>query len=240
MRASDIYLFVVWNRGLGELDKVLGALKDGFTVLKMFEVTWRPKDFIKNFSAFYGWKAWSMWWGKKRRAGTGSFRVIMVRDLSPKFGAMSDEAKARAREQKGEVEAEVAENVNVYGLKARLRELMSHSNVVHASVNEAETRHNLMAITGESLEAFAARTDLDGGVEEIQVERPLEFRPYKYLESRGKGPQYFECVFKFNRVNLFLLPRCGVPTIFSCSFRLLSLFNFAFCLGTIKMGYKSR
>lgn len=36
--------------------------------------------------------------------------------------------------------------------------MTTHSNVVHASVNEAETRHNLKALTGETLEQFLART----------------------------------------------------------------------------------
>ena len=94
---NDIFLFVVWNRGLPELDAVRSAIREKFTILKEFEVAWRPQDYIRNFAAFYGWKAWSMWWGKKRRSGTGPFRVIMVRDEKPKFEASSDEAKARVK-----------------------------------------------------------------------------------------------------------------------------------------------
>ena len=233
---NDIFLFVVWNRGLPEMDKVRAAIRERFTILKEFEVTWRPRDYIANFAAFYGWKAWSMWWGKKRRSGTGPFRVIMVRDGHPKFGGLSDEAKARVK--RGGEPPELSENENVYAFKMHLREVMAHSNVVHSAVNEAETRHNLLAITGGTLEEFAARKDLDGSTEKLSFDHPLPFRPYKYLEDRGKGPQYCEFTLKLNRFNLFLLPRCGVPTIFSMSFRILSLFNFAFCLGTVKMGYR--
>ena len=233
---NDIFLFVVWNRGLPELDAVRSAIREKFTILKEFEVTWRAQDYIRNFAAFYGWKAWSMWWGKKRRSGTGPFRVIMVRDVQPKFGGLSDEAKARVK--RGGEPPELSENENVYAFKTALRDRMTHSNVVHAAVNEAETRHNLFAITGGTLEEFASRKDLDGATEKLSFDQPLAFRPYKYLEERGKGPQYCEFTLKFNRFNLFLLPRCGVPTIFSCCFRILSLFNFAFCIGNIKMGYR--
>ena len=233
---NDIFLFVVWNKGLPELDVVRAAISEKFTILKEYEVLWRPQDYIKNFAAFYGWKAWSMWWGKKRRSGTGPFRLIVVRDEHPKFGGLSDEAKARVK--RGGEPPELSENENIYAFKMHLREVMAHSNVIHSAVNEAEVRHNLMAITGETLERFAARKDLVGSVERITSDRPLEYRPYKYLESRGKGPQYCEFELKFNRFNLFLLPRCGVPTIFSCSFRILSLFSFAFCIGNIKMGYR--
>ena len=233
---NKIFLFVVWNRGLPELEVVRAAIREKFTILKEFEVTWRPKDYTKNFAAFYGWKAWSMWLGKKRRSGTGPFRVIMVRDENPKFGGLSDEAKARVK--RGGEPPELAENENAYAFKMSLRDRMAHSNVIHSAVNEAEVRHNLKAITGETLEEFAARKDLDGSVEYFAFDHPLEYHPYKYLESRGKGPQYCEVELKFNRFNLFLLPRCGVPTIFSCSFRILSLFSFAFCIGNIKMGYR--
>ena len=42
-------------------------------------------------------------------------------------------------------------------------------------------------------------------------------------------------MFRLNRVDLFFLPRCGLPTVFSFSFRLGGLFGFAFCIGAIKI-----
>ncbi len=223
-----IYLFVVWNRGLPELDAVLGAIRARFTILRQFDVTWRPCDYVKNFAAFYGWKAFSMWWGKKNRSGTGPFRVIVVRDEKPAF-----------RAEKKPVPSELMVNENVYGVKVDLRGIMSHTNVVHASVNEAETRHNLKALTGETIETFLAHTPTDGAeIPTIAFEKPMPYVAYPYAEAAGKGPRFADLEFKFNRVAIFLLPRCGVPTIFSFSFRILSLFSFAFCLGTIKMGFR--
>ena len=232
---NDIFLFVVWNKGLPELDLVRAAIGERFTILKEFEVAWRPQDYIRNFAAFYGWKAWSMWLGKKRRSGTGPFRVIVVRDDHPKFGAISDSCRARVR--RGEVEPDLMENENIYEVKLGLRRTMRHSNTVHASINAAETRQNVKALFGMTPEDLLARSSAVE-VERFDVPEPLKYVPYKYAEEVGKGPQYCEFALKLNRFNLFLLPRCGVPTIFSMSFRLLSLFNFAFCLGNIKMGYR--
>ena len=80
-----VYMFVIWHRGMDEADMLMRAIRERFTVLKQFDVTWRPKDYVKNFAAFYGWKSWGMWVGKKRRSGTGPFRVVVVRDESPVF-----------------------------------------------------------------------------------------------------------------------------------------------------------
>ena len=225
-----VYLFVVWNRGLPEQDAVLGAIRAHFTILRQFDVKWRPCDYVKNFAAFYGWKAFSMWWGKKNRSGTGPFRVIVVRDEKPAF-----------RAERKPVPPELLVNENVYGVKVDLRGVMSHTNVVHASVNEAETRHNLKALTGETLEEFLARKDLgdkDGPFETITFEKPMPYVAYRYAEAAGKGSRYADLEFRFNRVAIFLLPRCGVPTIFSFSFRLFGIFSFAFCIGKIKMGFR--
>ena len=222
-----IYLFVVWSRGLPELEYVLGELKKNYTILKQFDVQWRRRDFVKNFAAFYGWKAFAQWWVKKSRSGAGPFRVILVRDERPVF-----------RERKKPEPIELRFNEKLYKFKLHLRETMKHSNVVHGTDCEAETRHNLKALTGETLEEFLSRKDLgEKSVGLIRFEKPMEFVAYQYAEEAGKGPRFVDLEFHLNRVGIFLLPRCGVPTIFSFSFRLFGLFSFAFCLGKIKMGF---
>ena len=221
----NIYLFVIWNRGMGESEKILGEIRARFTVLKQFDVFWRPKDYVKNFAAFYGWKSYGMWVGKKHRSGTGPFRVVVVRDERPVF---SDAEKRGI--------SETLQDDNVYGLKVACRGMTRHSNVVHASVNEAETRHNLRALTGETLEEFLARPDLDGSVSQLRFDAPIPYVEYPYAEENGKGPRFFVGKLKFNRVEIYLLPRCGVSTVFSFSFRIFGIFSFAFCLGKVKVG----
>ena len=221
---SNVYLFVIWHRGMDEAERILGEIRARFTVLKQFDVTWRPKDYVKNFAAFYGWKSYGMWVGKKRRSGTGPFRVVVVRDERPAFSDPENRGIP-----------ETLQDDNVYGLKVACRGMTRHSNVVHASVNEAETRHNLKALTGETLEEFLARPDLDGSVLELKFTEPIPYVPYPYAEENGKGPRFFQGTFRLNRIDLFLLPRCGSPTVFSFSFRLGGLFGFAFCIGAIKI-----
>jgi len=220
-----VYLFVIWHRGMDEAETVLGEIRSRFTVLKQFDVTWRPKDYVRNFAAFYGWKSYGMWVGKKRRSGTGVFRAVLVRDEHPVY---SDE------EEKGV--AETLQNDNVYDLKVACRGMTTHSNVVHASVNEAETRHNLKALTGETLEEFLARGDLDGSVSALRFDKPIPYVPYPYAEENGKGPRFFAGKFRLNRIEVFLLPRCGVSTVFSFSFRIFGIFSFVFCIGKVKVG----
>ena len=224
-KPNSVYLFVIWNRGMPEAETVLGAIGRRFEILRQFEVTWPAKDYIANFAAFYGWKSYSMWLGKKRRSGTGPFRVIVVRDPKPVF---TDPEKCGL--------PELLRNENVHDVKFTLRETMKHSNVVHAAENEAETRHNLKALTGETLEAFLSRSDLDGNaVVPLRFTEPMPYAAYPFADLAEKGPRFFEGWFRPNRVDIFLLPRCGVPTIFSFSFRLFGIFGFAFCLGKTKI-----
>ena len=225
MTPLPIYMFVIWHRGMDEAESIMRGIRARFTVLKQFDVTWRPKDYVKNFAAFYGWKSWGMWVGKKRRSGTGVFRAIIVRDENPVF---------EDKENLGR--AETLEDSNVYSFKIASRGMARHSNVLHASVNEAETRHNLKALTGETLEDFLARPDLDGGISSLKFDAPLPYVAYPYAEENGKGPRFFAGKFRLNRVEIFLLPRCGAPTIFSFSFRIFGLFSFAFCIGKVKVG----
>ena len=222
---SNVYLFVIWHRGMNEAERILGEIRARFTVLKQFDVTWRPRDYLRNFAAFYGWKSYGMWVGKKHRSGTGPFRVVVVRDEHPVF---SDPEKRGI--------PETLQDDNVYGLKVACRGMTRHSNVVHASVNEAETRHNLRALTGETLEQFLKRTDLDGSVGSLKFDAPIPYAPYPHAEENGKGPRFFQGKFKLNRVEIFLLPRCGVSTVFSFSVRLGGLFSAAFCIGKVKVG----
>ena len=220
-----VYMFVIWHRGMDEADMLMRAIRERFTVLKQFDVTWRPKDYVKNFAAFYGWKSWGMWVGKKRRSGTGPFRAVVVRDESPVF---------EDKEKLGRDDA--LENSNVYSFKVSCRGMTRHSNVLHASVNEAETRHNLNALTGETLEEFLARKDLDGSVSQLNFTQPIPYVAYPYAEENGKGPRFFAGKLKLNRVEIYLLPRCGLSTVFSFSFRIFGLFSFAFCIGKVKLG----
>ena len=220
-----IYLFVIWHRGMQEREKILAEIRTRFTVLRQFDVCWRSKDYVRNFAAFYGWKSYGMWVGKKRRSGTGPFRVVLVRDDNPVF---SDP------ERRGI--PETLQNDNVYDLKIACRGMTRHSNVVHASVNEAETRHNLRALTGETLEQFLARSDIDGSISPLKFDAPISYVEYPYAEENGKGPRFFAGKFKLNRVEIYLLPRCGVSTIFSFSLRIFGLFSFVFCIGKVKVG----
>ena len=57
MNPIPVYVFVIWHRGMGEADMVMRGIRERFTVLKQFDVTWRPRDYVRNFAAFYGWKA---------------------------------------------------------------------------------------------------------------------------------------------------------------------------------------
>ena len=222
---SNVYLFVIWHRGMDEAEKILGEIRARFTILKQFDVTWRPRDYVKNFAAFYGWKSYGMWVGKKHRSGTGPFRVVVVRDEQPVF---SDPEKRGI--------PETLQDDNIYGLKVACRGMTRHSNVVHASVNEAETRHNLRALTGETLEQFLTRTDLDGSVSPLKFDAPIPYVAYPYAEENGKGPRFFAGRLKLNRIEIYLLPRCGVSTVFSFSFRIFGLFSFVFCIGKVKVG----
>lgn len=224
MKPIPVYMFVIWHRGMGEADMIMRGIRERFTVLKQFDVMWRPRDYTRNLAAFYGWKSWGMWVGKKHRSGTGVFRAVVVRDESPVL-----------EDRDGAGRAETLENSNVCGFKIACRGMTRHSNVVHASVNEAETRHNLRALTGETLEEFLARPDLDGGVSSLKFDAPIPYVAYPYAEENGNGPRFFNGTFRLNRVEIYLLPRCGLPTVFSFSFRIFGLFCFAFCIGKTKV-----
>ena len=74
---------------------------------------------------------------------------------------------------------------------------------------EAETRHNLKALTGDSLETFLSRSDLDGSITSLKFDAPLPYVEYPYAEENGKGPRFFH---------------------------IFGLFSFVFCIGKVKVG----
>ena len=218
-----IYLFVVWSTGLDVRDRIEAEIEEHFKVLKRFDVTWPAKNFINNFAAFYGWKGRLIWWKKKKRSGTGPFRMIVVEDPAPEF-----DPKQAGDEQKYLV------NLRMLAAKSRFRKMSSLTNIAHSAINEDETRHNLFAITGQTLEEFLVRGDLDGSIERIEQKEKLPFRKSVRLQDRDRKVKFFGFFRDKSRFDFHLLPECGVPTIFSFRIRISGLISAGFCLGKVK------
>ena len=218
-----IYLFVVWSTGAELRDRIESEIARDFKILKRFDVVWPPRNFINNFAAFYGWKGPFIWWKKKRRSGTGPFRMIVVEDTAPEF-----DPKYLHEEPKYWM------NLRMLAAKSRFRKMSKLTNIAHSAVNEDETRHNLRAITGETLEEFLSRDDLDGSVEKIEQTEKLPFRPSVRLQFRNRKVRLIDYLHDGYRWDLYLLPECGVSTVFSFRFRIFGILSVGFCLGKVK------
>lgn len=156
----QIFLYLLWEEARGHEEEILADIREHFTVLKRFEVTWPQREFIEHLEAFYG-HASPIWRAKANRDGTGSFLVILVEDEHPRFDR---------RKSLGGVEQEV--DVNIYDAKKRYRKLLKSKDRVHSSVTLAETRHNFCLLTGRTLTDWLAEEKADGALVRLVSEQP--------------------------------------------------------------------
>lgn len=149
----QVFIFVLWEAARSNEVEIIDDIRSHFRILKQFEMIWPPETWTTHLEAFYAHKN-SIWPQKARRNGTGNFRVVVVEDPNPEF-----EIRKNLRGISEMVD------INIHNAKARYRKLLKGKDIIHSSVNLAETRQNLAILLGTSLEQFLASLKEEENIE---------------------------------------------------------------------------
>jgi hypothetical protein len=138
----EIHLFIVWEKARGKETEIVEDIKNKFEILDFCEVTWSDTHFSENLTRFYGEKLPS---GshKQRHCGTGSFLVIIVKDLNPIY------SNRKTSKSRG-----VNVNVNIFDAKAQYRLWTGGGHKIHATNNTVESRHDITLLFGVNAERY--------------------------------------------------------------------------------------
>ena len=139
----ETHLFILWQRARYNEEKILQDMKQHFTLLKCYAITWTPDLVSSNFTRFYGVNLPPKS-GKEKECGTGEFLLCIVRDENPLYA-----------ERKTSRGPEVV-NTNMFDAKQRYRDWTRGGHKVHATNSEKETNHDLTLLLGKNINDFIA------------------------------------------------------------------------------------
>lgn len=140
---SEVHLFILWQRALGERQRILDDIAKKFTVLKVEDIKWDLDSFSQNLTRFYGEKLPS---GshKELECGTGRFTLVIVKDVAPSY---AERMTSRGYE---------LVNINMFDAKALYRSWTGGGHKIHSTNSVQETRHDIHLLTGKSYEYFCS------------------------------------------------------------------------------------
>ena len=146
----ELHVLVMWNRALGMERAILDEVSSRVKVVAVRDAEW-PCGAERGFRAFYGVKLKTAA-AKIRECGEGPFRVVVVRDESPRY------------EERNTSRGTETVNATMFDLKARCRELTGGGHKVHASNSTAEARRDVLLLTGHRLEEWDGPNPPPAGV----------------------------------------------------------------------------
>ena len=141
---NEIYIFIIWEKARNKTDEIIDDLNKNYVIRNVIEITWSKNEFLNNLRRFYGQSLPDA--NKKAEVcGTGSFLLIVVTDINPKF---SEPSKSNFALEKDYV------NINIFNSKKKYRKLIGKQFTVHSSVSQNETEHNLTLLFGKNTSDF--------------------------------------------------------------------------------------
>ena len=132
---DEIYLFIVWNKALFCLNKILSNLSKSFEIEKHFFVKWDEDEFYDNIVSLYGTKATDVE-DKIKAIGEGKFCVIIVKDRKPLY------------ELRKTYMGMENINSNIYDKKWLYRKWTAGQFRIHSTQTQKETIHDLTILFG--------------------------------------------------------------------------------------------
>ncbi len=151
-RMSEIHLFIIWAKAEKHREIILGDIRSRFEVLGVHRVAWRKDHFSENLTRFYG-ENLPKNSGKIRICGDDPFTLVVIRDKSPLY--------RKRKTSKGIKEV----NINIFDAKEMYR-YWTGGNLVHGTNNIKEVRHDLVLLTGLSVEDYLVRYGAEGELNE--------------------------------------------------------------------------
>ncbi len=124
MKQGELHLFILWERGQSQKERISTDIEKNFSLLKVVDVLWNPQYFHQNLSRFYG-KKLKKSYKKDKIIGTGRFTVFIVCD--------EDAASHTAH----------GKNSKMLEFKIKYRRWLG-DNLLHASDSALEAKENLL------------------------------------------------------------------------------------------------
>ena len=143
---SDLEMFVLWHNARKEEKRILEDIRRHAEIVATFDGEWPTGvEPAEGYRRFYG-KLLRSAEEKAESAGVGPFLVVIVRFAEPRL----DWRMTRHGLE--------LVNLDMYDLKWKYREWVGGFNRVHGTLMRREAVHDIMLMTGRSLEEWAAGT----------------------------------------------------------------------------------
>jgi len=155
---KEIHLFILWEKAREFEEEILKDIQNNFKIIQTFSITWSPYNVSKNFTRFYGQKLPKNS-HKELHCGKGEFKLIVIEDENPIYSYRKTSSGTRYV------------NINMFDSKMRYRKLTGGGHKIHGTDNTKETKHDLVLLTGYSINDFLKKITKNKG--NIKLKRDL-------------------------------------------------------------------
>ena len=159
--SAELHLFVLWSRAAGERGRILEDISTRFEIIEINNIRWDEDNFSRNMTRFYGVKLPPGSF-KEVECGTGRFTLVVVLDRQPVY------------EERATSKGSRTVNAAMFDAKERYRAWTGGGHKVHATNDTTETRHDIILLTGKTMEEYLQRAaTISPPVMELQTDRNL-------------------------------------------------------------------
>lgn len=139
MPNSDFTLFIIWEKARVKEKEILLKIESEFQILQKYEIQWSEEKFLNNLSSFYSDDVYHQPAQKKMR-GTGPFLAVLCLDEKPLY------------EKRETNHGTVLVNIHTLDFKTYIRKTFLNGGFTfHASDNLEEAKHDVVLLTGKSI-----------------------------------------------------------------------------------------
>ncbi|OON85003.1 hypothetical protein BXO88_14545 [Oribacterium sp. C9] len=139
----EIHLFIIWEKGRIQEEKILTDMFSRFKVLGLYKVTWPGDSFSKNLTRFYGQNLPSSS-QKIQHCGDGEFILVIIQDESPMYKYRKTTKGVRKV------------NINIFDAKELYRYWTGGGHRIHGTNSIKEVDHDLTLLLGVNSKDFLA------------------------------------------------------------------------------------
>lgn len=145
---SELHLFILWERARYQQEKILDDIREHFSIVKLYEISWTPEMVSSNLTRFYGENLPSHS-DKEQECGVGPFLLVIVRDGHPNY------------EYRETSHGKEKVNINMFDGKVKYRSWTKGGHKIHGTNTTQETNHNLTMLLGMNTEDFLQQVKPD-------------------------------------------------------------------------------
>lgn len=153
--SAELHLFILWSRAQPERDRIIQDISGKFGIIEINDIKWDEDNFPGNITRFYGEKLPPGSF-KEVECGSGRFTMVVVLDNQPVY-AERDTTKGIKRV-----------NAAMFDAKELYREWTGGGHKIHATNDPAETRHDIVLLTGKTSDEYV---EMAGGTTPAQMIR---------------------------------------------------------------------